>query len=72
MVYIQLTSMLFSLMEVHNPAGLKFITILFRFEGENVVSEITFVPTMNFEELTCEAYNEAVSQPVKQTVHVSF
>ena len=35
-----------------------------------MISEITFVPTFDLEEFTCEAYNEAVNLPVKQTVQV--
>ena len=42
----------------------------FRLDGEEVVSEITFVPTLESEELTCEAYNERVNLRVKQTVQV--
>ena len=41
-----------------------------RLEGDTAVADITFVPTQREEQLTCEATNEAVSQPFRQSIQV--
>ena len=41
-----------------------------RLEGDTVVADITFVPSQREEQLTCEATNEAVTQPFRQSIQV--
>ena len=40
----------------------------YQVQGDMVMTTITFVPTHQDKEVTCEASNEALSEPIRRTV----
>merc|ERR1719470_589641 len=45
---------------------------LYQVEGDMVMAHITFVPSEHDQEVTCEASNEALSEPIRNTIVIEM